>query len=211
MDVTSKTDICNLALDLLSAGVVSNVDDPSNATEELLARHYDLCRRKVLRSHSWNFAIKRAVLAADSSDPVFGYTYQFTLPADFVRLLHVCGTEDQIVSPELYQVEGGKILISDTYSDAGTLNIKYIYDIKTVSYFDPLFINLLAHELAMVIAYKVTDSNTNVQRVEQLRRDASALARAIDGQERPPIRVERSKALRARRSGYNADNTRYIF
>lgn len=211
MDVTSKTDICNLALDLLSAGVVTNIDDPSNATEELLARHYDLCRRKLLRQHSWNFATKRAVLAADATSPAFGYSSQFTFPSDFLRLLHVCGTEDQIVSPELYQVESGKVLISDTYSDTGALNIKYIYDIKSVSSFDPLFINLLAHEIALVIAYKVTDSNTNVQRLEQIRRDASAFARAVDGQERPPIRVERSRALNARRSNSNRDNTRYIF
>lgn len=212
MDVSSNTDICNLTLDLLSAGVVTDINNPNDATEELLARHYELCRKKLLRQHPWNFAIKRAVLAADSETPAFGYSYQFSFPADFIRLLHVCGTDDLIVPPSLYQVEGNKILISDTYSNVGALSIKYIYDIKTVSSFDPLFISLLSYDLALAIAYKVTDSNTNVQRISELRKEALALARAVDGQERPPTRIESSRALRARRSGsYYRDSTRYSF
>jgi len=212
MDVTSKTDICNLALDLLSAGTVTNVDDPSDATEELLARHYDLCRRKLLRQHPWNFATKRKVLSPDSDTPPFGYAKQYSLPADSLRVLYVGATDDTIVPPTAYQVEGGKILMSDDFtSTANALNLIYIYDIKSVSSFDPLFITLLSYEIAMSISYKVSDSNTNVQRVEQLRKDISSLARAIDGQERPPIRVERSRALRARRAGSTYDNTRYSF
>ena len=197
---------------MLSAGVVTDINNPSDATEELLARHYELCRKKLLRQHPWNFATKRAVLAADSNTPAFGYSYQFSLPADFIRLLSVCGTDELIVPSNMYQMEGNKILIFDTYSDAGALNIKYIYDMKTVSGFDPLFISLLSYELALAIAYKVTDSNTNVQRISELRKELSALARAIDGQERPPTRIESSRALRARRSGsYGRDSTRYSF
>lgn len=211
MDITSETDICNLALDLLSAGTITNVSDPSDATEELLARHYALTRRKVLRQHPWNFATKRAVLAADSGTPVFGYSKQYTLPADCVRVLRLSGSDNEVIPHELYQIEGNKILTSDTFSSSGAVNLIYIYDIKTVSSFDPLFIDLLSCELALSIAYKVTDSNTNVQRVEQIRSRASSLASSVDGQERPPIKVERSRALRARRQGYNSTNHKVIF
>ncbi len=216
MDISSKTDICNLALDLLSAGTVLNVEDPSTATEELLSRWYDQCRRKVLREHPWNFATKRATLAADSDDPAFGYTAQYSVPADFLRLLCVMGNsnaEYDIPAPtECYQLEGGKIMTNGDLSDtSGALNIKYIYDIKSVSSFDPMFIDLLAHEIAVSVAYKVTESNTNVQRIDDLHKRRAAMAKAIDGQERPPTRVERSRAKWARRSLGNGRTDRIIF
>lgn len=193
MNITSKTDVCNLALDLLSAGVVRDVDNPSNPTEELISRWYEQVRRKVLREHSWNFALKRAALAASSTSPAFGYDSQYPLPADFLRLLYIQGENGGPLDYNLYQLEGGSILTSIGTSSSGTVNIVYVSDFQTVSRFDPLFIQLLAHELALAVSYKVTESNTNVQRIAEIRRGLAALAKAVDGQERPPIRVERSR------------------
>lgn len=208
MAITSKTDICNLALDLLSAGKVNDVDNSTDPTEELLNRWYDQCRRKALREHPWNFASKRALIASSGTAPAFGYSKQFPLPNDFVRLLTLEGDTGQMLNPVSYEMESGAILIN---TDATSLRIRYVYDIEDITRFDPMFIDLLAHEIALVIAFKVTESNGNVQRVAELQKMRSAMARAIDGQERPPTRREVSKNRAARRYGRATNADRIIF
>lgn len=215
MSINSSTDIGNLALDLLHAGTVLDIENPSNPTEEILNRWYDQTRKKCLREHSWNFAIKRQVLAASATDPAFGYAKQFPLPADFLRLLYIStdlATDRETILPSsAYQVENNAILITNTYGNSTSLNLVYVSDFQTVSQMDPLFIDYLAHELAIAVAYKVTENNTNVQRIEALAEKRGAIARAIDGQERPATRIQRSKAINARRRGSQRDAHRIIF
>lgn len=215
MAITSPTDICNLALDLLSAGTVQDVENPTNPTEEILNRWYDHSRRKALREHPWNFAVKRQTLSASSTAPAFGYAKAFPVPADFLRVLYIStdlATDRETVLPaSAYQFEGGSILITNTYGDSTTLNLVYVADITTVSQFDPMFIDLLAHEVAISCAYKLTESNTNIERLAQLARQRTLLAKAIDGQERPPERIQRSKAINARRRGSTKDSHRIVF
>lgn len=215
MSITSSTDICNLALDLLSAGTVQDIDNPTSATEEVCARWYDHTRKKLLREHPWNFASKRAQLAASSEAPLFGYSKKFPVPADFVRLLSITDTtfqNDHMIRPDDYQFEQGEIMVSNNFSDNDLLNIRYVYDIKNVPEMDELFINLLAYDLALVLAYKFTETNTNIERINSLMKTRSAIARAIDGQERPPTLVQRSVNRAARRSPRgNRNNHRIIF
>lgn len=211
----SSTDICNLTSDLLSAGTVTDIENPTTATESLFKRWYDQTRLKLLREHPWNFAVKRIILAADNTDPAFGYSAQFSLPSDFVRLLYI-GTDlstdrETLLPTELYQVEGNKVLLNEAFGDATSLRLVYVFDAKDVAKFDPMFINLLSVDLALSLAYKFTESNTNVQKLREMKRDYAMQAKAIDGQERPPIRVERSKALAARRRGTTKNTHRIYF
>ena len=153
MSVTSSTDIGNLALDLLTAGTVQDIENPTDATESLLNRWYDVTRRKLLREHPWNFASKRAILAASNDDPAFGYDSQFLLPTDFIRLNSIVDAEGYPIGNEAYEIENGYLLYN---AEAGQLRIKYIWDITDVSKFDPLFVDLLAIDLAMAIAFSVS-------------------------------------------------------
>jgi len=207
MAITSQTDICNLALDLLSAGTVNDTETPTTSTESLLNRWYDNSRKKLLREHPWNFAIKRELLAASSTAPAFGYTTAFPLPNDFVRLLSLEDGNGGSLSHADYAFENGSILLN---TDSTSLRLIYIYNIEDVTRFDPMFFNLLAHEIALGCAFKVTESNTNVERVAQLKKDAGALARAIDGQEHPPRRREVSRNRSARLQGRASSTTNRI-
>ena len=193
---SSATDICNLALDLLSSNTIQNVVDPSNATEEILNRWYNKSRRKVLREHPWNFATKRAVLAASATDPAFGFTYQYPLPSDFIRLMTLEDGNGDWISAEYYQIENNAILYDGT-----TLRLRYIYDFTSVPRMDDLFIDWLVYEIALGISYKQTGSNSDIERITKLRDMTASKAKAIDGQEHPPLRVERSKIITARRVG----------
>lgn len=206
--VTSATDIGNLALDLLSGGIVQNIVTPTTATESLLNRWYDVCRQKALREHPWHFATKRAVLASSATAPSFGYTKQFPLPSDFLRLLTVESDENLIIPASEYQLEAGHILYN---AEGSSLKMRYIYDVTDVNAFDPIFVTFLSYELALAVAYKVTESNTNVQRVGELQKMHANLAKTISGQERPPTRVQRSSSITARRNAGSTLSHRIIF
>ena len=208
MAVTSKTDICNLSQDLLSGATVQDIDTPLSALESLLARWYDQCRRKVLREHPWHFATKRLIIAASSTDPEFGYTAAFPVPNDFIRLLTVENSDGEEISPNNYQFEGNSILIS---TDSASVYLRYIYDIEDVSQFDPMFISYLTLDIALSTAYKVTESNGNIDRISQLLKQQGAMARAISGQERRPTRIQRSTNRSVRLNASSTISHRIIF
>lgn len=208
MAVTSSTDIGNLAMDLLTAGNVQDIENPLTPDESILNRWYDVTRRKLLREHPWNFATKRTILSASATDPAFGYEAQYPLPTDFIRLNSIVDTDGYPISSESYEIENGAILYN---ADSGQLRLKYVYDILDVAKFDALFVDLLAIDLAMAIAFKVTSSNTDVQRLTELRKQRAAMSKSIDGQERPPQRRQVSRTRNARLSGLSSTPHRVIF
>ena len=199
--VSSKTEICNLALDLLGGNVVTDIDNPTNATEEVLDRWYDLSRKQALREHPWKFATKRAVLSASSVDPLFEYESAFPVPADFVRLLDVMNSDGYRLVED-YQLENHEgdlaVLARDS---ASSVRIRYVYDITDISKFTPDFITYLAMTLALSLAGKMTQSNTKVEIINRIREDLGRMSKSISGQERVPTRVERSTNRRSRKSG----------
>ena len=83
--------------------------------------------------------------------------------------------------------------------DASSVRLRYVYDIEDVIRFDAMFINYLALDIALSVAFKITESNTAVERVAQLRKQQASMAKAISGQERPPTRIERSQNKAFRR------------
>lgn len=205
MTVSSEIDICNLALDHLNVKSISSISPPNTSLEELCKRWYDQTRRWCLRRYPWNFATKRVVLAADATDPPFGWSKQFTLPADFIRLKYINESilvRDNPIPASAYTIEDGKILVGDggAFADTNELRLVYIYDFKTVPQMDSTFVDFFATAMAQNMAYKLSQSNSNVERLNALMEKSQSAARAMNGQDNPPIRVERSRSRRARRS-----------
>lgn len=211
--VSSPIGICKLSLDLLKSQSITSIEIPKDATEALVSRWYDHSRRKALQMHTWNFATKRAVLAAEDQAPAFGYSQSFVLPADCLRLMYVSqGTAsgaDLPMDSELYSVENGRLLMDDIFSssDGGTARIVYTSDVKTVTKMTPLFIDYLVASLAMDIAYSVNQSNSTLRRLDAVAEKAYKAATKVDGQEKPPVRVVRSPAALARGGKGSAGGT----
>jgi len=199
--VTSKVDICNLALDLLGGATVVDIDTPTDATEGLLSRWYDQSREQALREHPWKFATKRAILAASNVDPAFEYSSAFPVPSDFLRLLDVQDADGATLIND-YQLENNDGVLSVLSRNSATsLRIRYVYNITDISKFSPDFVMYLAMTLALSLAYKVTQSNTSVKRIQSIRADLGKLSKAVSGQERQPTRRYRSMNTRVRRQG----------
>jgi len=101
-----------------------------------------------------------------------------------------------------------------TATKVDTLAIGYVKDITDVSYFDPLFVTFLALIFAKNICYGVTGKTTLRRDIREMLLETSNQARAVNGQDKPPIRVTRSSVIGARRrygtgTGYT-NNPKYV-
>lgn len=198
---TSEVAICNLALSHLKQKPIAQLDPPSSQVETLCANWYHQIRQQTLRCHPWNFASTRIKILPSSTAPVFGFSHQYLLPADWVRYL---GRYDDLGNRIIgcdsdYELEGRYYLMNG--EDNVGINLRYVTDFQTVSKMDALFRGLFAVELAIVLAPNFSGGEGRVTTLIGLRKDMKAEATAIDGQERPPRRVQTSKFIDARRAG----------
>lgn len=172
----SNVGIANRALQKLGGGYIANFLD-NKKEARAVNRAYDYVRQAVLRSHPWNFAVRRQKLTASATAPAFDYELQYQLPTDCLRILEVI---DGDAYP--YQVEGRLILTNQ----AAPLRIRYVADISDPNQFDALFIEAFACRLAMELCEDLTQSNAKRQLAQEEYTAALREARRIDGQENPP-------------------------
>ncbi len=183
---TSKVAICNSALVRCGADrIVSLTEDSRQA--KLCNEQYEKIKKMLLRAHPWNFAIKRASLAASVTPPAFGYDNSFPVPADFVRALHV--------NEDLYpwQKEGQAIL-----TNADTCELEFIADVAE-GYFDASFDELFAALMAYNICGDLTTAPTLRQTIYNEYRDLLREARLFDAQESTATPVRTTTFIRSRR------------
>ena len=111
--MASEVDICNIALNNLGASNITALTEDSKPGR-LCNQRYEFVRDTVFRAHPWNCLIRRVELAQDSDTPAFGFTYQYTLPAD-PYCLRVMRLDYLDID---FRVEGRKILC-----DESTINL----------------------------------------------------------------------------------------
>ncbi len=115
MALTSEQLIWNLALGHVGEYQVTGTTPSDEKQYELCDRYYDQSRDLALKSHPWNEAKKRVIIAQDADEPIFGYDRKYTKPTDALRILSV---NDSIGSDQrnradavkAWEVEGDVIL-----------------------------------------------------------------------------------------------------
>lgn len=187
--MATPVSICSNALLKLGARTISSFTDGTDMST-LCSNIYPEARDSLLRSHIWNFAVKRVELAADATAPAFGYANQHTLPGDFLRLVEVVDETD-------YKLEGRKILCEST-----PVQTKYIYRNDDTATYDSLFVELLTQKMVAELAYSVTRSDSKAQ--TEMQKFAAMLkqAKGIDAQEDPQPQFATSELLLSREQGY---------
>ena len=169
--MASVVDICNGALNQLGATtILSLTEDSKNA--RLCNSRFTQVRDALFRTHPWNCLQKRTSLAKEATAPSWGFTAQFVLPADCLRLLYIIDYDSN------YKVEGRKIL-----SNTSTMKILYIARITDPNEYDELLRETLSASLAADIAYGVTSSNPVAQNMYTLFQDKLRDARFVDSTE----------------------------
>ena len=169
--MASVVDICNGALNQLGASTILTLTEDSKNARLCNAR-YTQVRDSVFRSHPWNCLQKRVQLAADTDTPAWGFTKQYTLPSDCLRVLTILDYDAD------YKIEGRKIL-----TDNSTMKILYIARITDPNEYDELLRETLSAALAADIAYAVTSSNPTASNMYNLFKDKLKEARFVDATE----------------------------
>ena len=169
--MASVVDICNGALNQLGAStILSLTEDSKNA--RLCNARYTQIRDSLFRSHPWTCLIKRVELARDTATPSWGFSYQFTLPADCLRVLTILNYDYD------YKIEGRKVL-----ANHGTVKIQYISRIEDPNQYDELLRETISAALAADIAYAVTSSNPTATNMYNLFQSKLKEARFTDATE----------------------------
>ena len=180
--MASVVDICNGALNQLGASTILTLTEDSKNARLCNAR-YTQVRDSVFRSHPWNCLQKRIQLAADTDTPAWGFTKQYTLPADCLRVLTILDYDAD------YKVEGRKIL-----TDNSTMKILYISRDEDPNQYDELLRETLSAALAADIAYAVTSSNPVAKNMYDLFQQKLKEARFVDSTEGQNMNPEKGMA-----------------
>lgn len=171
--------IANLAASKLGETdqLISRDDD--TALGRAVRAVWDQERRAALRDHSWNFAMRRAELAATvvATGVPYSYANSFHLPADCLRLIERidgCDADD-------WQIEGKAVLANTV----GPVRIRYIADVDEPALWDDLFVEAFACRLAYQLADRLTGSESRRNAMWQAYRMALVEAKRVDARENP--------------------------
>lgn len=154
----SDVTVANRALQKLGAKRIESLtQDTPNARS--INACYAVLRNAELARYEWAFAIKRASIAADSTDETIQSTWKrYTLPNDFITLIRDDETDGYVD----WKIEGLYIL-SKT---ASPLEIKYVARIEDPNYFNPLFVETLAGRIAFECCYEIANSTTKKESIK---------------------------------------------
>ena len=183
------TEIANIALIELGAQVITEIGEGSDNANTLKS-NFNSVRDVVLRSHPWNCASARKLIAADPTQPNFGYAYRYALPTDpyCLRVVKVNGNK------VAWNVEGRWIL-TDV---AGPIEVQYIARPKTPEELDPMLADVIGLSLAARCAQRIANSKTKKEKAEAAAERALKSARSVDGQEGTPDQPAESELYLSR-------------
>jgi len=182
----SETDLLNDALGQIGATKINAIDDGSTNANYCLI-FYPPLLDSLLRSHHWNFAMKRVELPQDGTTPPFEYAFSYTLPADYLKVVVYSGSNPDTTTIVLletvqefkWKIEGRKLLTND-----GQVFIVYVARITDPNIWDGIFYQLISTWLASKLASAITKDTKKARELLAIAVDVlNPLATAVDGQE----------------------------
>jgi len=185
--MATEVEICNSALSKLGVEPINTLSDNTKKAR-LCNAQYPKIRDWLLRRHPWNFAVKQVSLTPEVATPVFGYQYQYILPADFIRLF-------KNSDPNCPFTLQGKRL----YTDDPTIDFYYVYRVTVPDMFDATFTELLATFLAADMCYALVQSRELQQTMTAQGEEYLREIRSINAQEKYPDALDPDYLINARR------------
>lgn len=187
--MASEVSICNNALVKLGSQTIISLTEDSKKGR-LCNQLYPEMRDVILRSHIWKFAIKRKELAQAVGSPVYGWSYSYPLPSDYLR----------VIEPDIhdypYKIEGNALLCHE-----GRVFLQYIYRVTDPNKMDVSFREALSARLAFEMSIPLADDKSNHQLFEKRYERALSEARMVGAMEDYPGRLECETWLRSRYTG----------
>jgi len=174
--MASKISIANQALSWVGASLITSFSDESTEAA-IISANYDGVRDAVLEDRAWTFATRRVSLTPVLTPPDFGYSYQFAVPADCLRVLTV-RNDRQAQGPNHldWAREMGRILC-----DSDKIYMKYLSRVDDPLQYSPGFVQCMAARLAADIAIPLAGSRSLQSDMWGLYQKKLADAKTLDG------------------------------
>ncbi|MDH5640519.1 MAG: hypothetical protein OEY28_04435 [Nitrospira sp.] len=184
----SNVAIANLALTKLGDLRILNLTDNTKPAREVNAV-FDMTRDYLQRRFSWRFCIKRANLAADTTVPLWDWSYQYPIPADCMRILQVGQWYPSPDMSDLISTGGQEYVLEGKYilsNQAGPLKLRYLSRVTDPVQFDAAFDMAFSAYLAYILAEPLTASAEQKQMAYNDYRNAIKDAVIANAIENPP-------------------------
>jgi hypothetical protein len=184
----SNVAIANLALTKLGDLRILNLTDNTKPAREVNAV-FDMTRDYLQRRFSWRFCIKRANLAADTSTPLWDWSYQYQIPTDCMRILQVGQWYPSPDLSDLISTGGQEYVLEGKYilsNQAGPLKLRYLSRVTDPVQFDAAFDMAFSAYLAYILAEPLTASAEQKQMAYNDYRNSIKDAVIANAIENPP-------------------------
>lgn len=149
--MSSKVDICNMALTRLAASRITNFNDGTPEANDCLSL-YEMAAKYTMASGSWSSVIRRQTLSQLDETPVYEYNYVYQLPLNplCLRVLSINEFKPGSLS---YKIEGKKL-----YINSSSVSIKYLAYLQEASDYDIDLEEAIVDRLVAELVYKRTGS-----------------------------------------------------
>jgi len=184
----SNVAIANLALTKLGDLRILNLTDNTKPAREVNAV-FDMTRDYLQRRFSWRFCIKRANLAADTTTPLWDWSYQYQIPSDCMRILQVGQWYPSPDLSDLISTGGQEYVLEGKYilsNQAGPLKLRYLSRVTDPVQFDAAFDMAFSAYLAYILAEPLTASPEQKQMAYNDYRNSIKDAVIANAIENPP-------------------------
>jgi hypothetical protein len=192
--------------------IVSSITSPTTKAEKLGALWFDRTRNRINAKHNWSWATRRATLTdVTSTESREGWTFAYTLPADFLRFVAIdlgyrSGPPPAGLDPanptlpgarwaiEMNTAGTGKILLCDIEGAVGV----YVAKVTTLDLWDEDAIEALTLALTEKLAMPLTSKADWAQLAKAAAKDVLDKAIADDADEANPDPQTTSEIITSR-------------
>lgn len=149
--MTSKVQICNMALSRLGARTITSLTD--GTTESILCNtFFDDLADEVMVEGSWTSTIRRAELAQTTNTPSYEFDNEYQLPVDPFAL-KVLSIDEPVRGRVKYRIEGDKLL-----TDESSIKIRYVARLVDTEDWDTYLQRAFISRLVAELVYPITGS-----------------------------------------------------
>lgn len=169
--MASQVDICNRALTLLGANLITSMTQGIEEARRCNA-NYTTALEELLEEFNWPWATFPGTLSPLSSTPDFSWGYQYQLPTSpkFIRRIKVMDAGENDID---FEIQGDKLLCNEDEA----VCLEYIGYVDNPLIMPPKVREALAYKIASILAYPLTKSRTLQADMVLLYRDALKAAK----------------------------------
>lgn len=204
--MSSKTEICNMAISHLGSGKeIANIDTEQSQEAAACRRFYNISYQAMLTEHDWNFATEFYTLELIETQPTDEWAYSYRYPSDCLKIRRILSgtrneTLDSKVPYKIIKDTVGKLV----YTDSDAAEVEITKDISDPSFYPAQFQLALSFRLASYIAARVTGGDPFKMKEDMLAQYVIEMGKAL-AQDMNSARLDKkpdSEFIRVR-DGYN--------